>query len=164
MTRVSDELAQKLRRSGCHMLRFGMESASDSVLKRMRKPHRAAVASEVLATLTAAGIHCNIGLMAGFPRETEEEVAETIAFLEANQQHIHEVDSLSVFYVKPLSYVDRHPDRFGIVFPEDHAVRWNHWEGDDGSTYERRVKTAGRLMKAIDQTSIRFQRCNIIGM
>ena len=164
LTPVSEEMAQKLRRAGCVMLRFGMESASDSVLERMRKPHRAEVASEVLATLTAAGIHCNIGLMAGFPGETDEEVAETIAFLEANQQQIHEVDSLSVFYIKPLSYVDRHPERFGIHFPDDHAVRWNHWEGDDGSTYQRRVQTAKRLMEAIEQTSIRFQRCNIIGM
>ncbi len=164
ITSVTEQLADKLRRSGCVMLRFGMESASDSVLKRMRKPHRAALASEVLATLTAAGIHCNIGLMAGFPEETEDEVAETIAFLEANQEHIHEVDSLSVFYVKPLSYVDEHPDRFGMRFPDDHAIRWNRWVGEDGSTYERRVATAWRLAEAIEQTSIKFQRCNIIGM
>ncbi len=162
--RMSDELARKLKQAGCVMLRFGMESASDSVLKRMRKPHRAERAAATLATLTAAGIHCNIGLMAGFPRETDQEIAETIAFLEANQGSIHEVDSLSVFYIKPLSYVDLHPEKFGVTFPEDHAVRWNHWLGDDGSTFERRVQTAKRLMEAIKQTDIRFQRCNIIGM
>ena len=164
LTPLSHGLADKLRRSGCVMLRFGMESASDPVLKRMRKPHRAATASRVLATLSAAGIHCNIGLMAGFPEETDDEQDQTIAFLQANQRQIHEVDSLSVFYIKPLSYVEQHPDRFGIHYPEDHSVRWNHWLGADGSTYEKRVQRAWRLVEAIEETSIRFQRCNIIGM
>ena len=164
LTDLSEQMADKLRRSGCVMLRFGMESASDSVLERMRKPHRSAVAARALARLCGAGIHCNIGLMVGFPRETDAELDQTIAFLQANQDSIHEVDSLSVFYIKPLSAVDRHPDRFGISFPEDNAVRWNRWEGDDGSTYEQRVARARRLMAAIQQTNIRFQQCNVFGM
>jgi len=161
---ISDELTRKLRRSGCVMLRFGMESASNSVLRRMRKPHRAEIAAEVLARLDAAGIKCNIGLMAGFPQETDAEIDETIAFLEANQAHINEVDSLSIFYIKPLSYIERHPEKFGILFPEDHHVRWNRWTGQDGSTYEKRRARAFRLIEALEGTSIRFQRCNIFGL
>jgi radical SAM superfamily enzyme YgiQ (UPF0313 family) len=164
ITRVSDELADKLRRSGCVMLRFGMESASNSVLKRMRKPHRAEVAADLLRTLHGVGIKANIGLMAGFPQETDEELDQTIAFLQHNQRYINEVDSLSLFYIKPLSYIEQHPEKFDIIFPEDHHVRWNRWEGTDGSTYEQRKARALRLLDAIEASSIRFQRCNIFGM
>jgi radical SAM superfamily enzyme YgiQ (UPF0313 family) len=146
------------------MLRFGMESASNAVLKRMRKPHRAELASRVLAELTRSGIHCNIGLMVGFPDETEAELEETIAFLRANQGQIHEVDSLSVFYLKPLSEVDTDPERYGVRVPEDHTVRWNRWVGRDGSTHEERVARAWRLVRALEETSIRFQRCNLFGL
>lgn len=156
-------LAARLRRAGCTMLRFGMESASDAVLRRMRKPHRAAQAAALFAELDAVGILCNIGLMVGFPDETDEEVEETCAFLCEHQRLIHEVDSLSVFYIKPLSQVDRRPERFGVTFPEDNAVRWNHWIGRDGSTLDQRVARARRVMAVLESTSITFQRCNTFG-
>jgi radical SAM superfamily enzyme YgiQ (UPF0313 family) len=157
-------LPAKLRRAGCVMLRFGMESASNAVLERMRKPHRAPLAAEVLAAMTRADIHCNLGLMVGFPDETDAELEETCAFLRRHQAEIHEVDSLSVFYIKPLSEVEQHPERYGVRFPEDHTIRWNRWEGRDGSTHERRAARAWRLVEAIEGTSIRFQRCNIFGL
>lgn len=161
---MPEDLVRKIRDSGCVMLRFGMESASDSVLKRMRKPHRSQRAAELLAQLTQAGIHCNIGLMVGFPFETDEELDETIAWLDKNQASVHEVDSLSVFYIKPLSHVDQHPDRYGITFPSNPAARWNRWMGSDGSTYEARVARAHRLLNAIKKTSIKIQDCNIFGL
>lgn len=160
---LPEGLPARLRRAGCVMLRFGMESASDAVLRRMRKPHRTAAARAMFAQLSAAGIRVNIGLMVGFPEETEEELEQTFAFLRQNQQHIDEVDSLSVFYIKPLSEVEQHPGRYGVRFPADDAVRWKAWEGADGSSHTQRVARARRLMEVLDQTSIKFQRCNIFG-
>jgi anaerobic magnesium-protoporphyrin IX monomethyl ester cyclase len=162
--RMPEEIAHKLRLSGCVMLRFGMESASDALLERMRKPHRSALAAQVLAELTRAGIHCNIGLMVGFPDETQQELEETATFLRENAANIHEVDSLSVFYIKPLSEVEQDPDRYGVRFPEDHTTRWNRWLGRDGSTHRRRVERAQWLARVIEESGIRFQRCNIIGV
>ena len=104
--------AAKLRRLGCTLLRFGMESASPSVLKRMRKPHRAEGAAEVLEQMKRHGILSNIGLMVGFPQETDEELEETCVFLRNHQTSIHEVEALSIFYMKPLSEVEQHPHRF----------------------------------------------------
>ncbi len=164
IAKMSDEFVEKLVKSGCVMLRFGMESASNSVLKRMRKPHRAERAAEMLAKLTAAGIHCNIGLMAGFPDESDAELDETIAFLMKNQQNINEVDSVSVFYIKPLSRVEQHPEEFGVTLPDDDSIRWNRWVGRDGSTYEKRVARARRLLGAIRETSIALQGKNIFGL
>jgi len=162
--KLPSHLPRLLRQAGCVMLRFGMESASDAVLERMRKPHRAQLAAQTLEQLTAAGIHCNIGLMVGFPDETDEELEQTCRFLRRNAAQIHEVDSLSVFYIKPLSEVDREPQRYGVSFPEDHRVRWNHWVGRDGSTHEVRSARARRLVQAIEACGIRFQHCNIFGL
>lgn len=155
-------LANKLRRAGCTTLRFGMESASDPVLERMRKPHRAARAARLFDQLAAAGIRVNIGLMVGFPDETDAELEQTAAFLRENQGNIDEVDSLSVFYIKPLSEVEQHPERFGVRFPQG-PTQWKQWEGRDGSTLTQRTERARVLIKVIERTSIKFQRCNIFG-
>jgi radical SAM superfamily enzyme YgiQ (UPF0313 family) len=164
VTDIPEGLPDKLRRAGCVMLRLGIESASDAVLQRMRKPHRAADAARILTQLSGAGIGCNIGLMVGFPDETDEELEQTCAFLRENQDTIQEVDSLSVFYIKPLSEVERHPERFGVCFPDDHTVLWNRWTGRDGSTHVQRNERARRLMEVIESTRIRFQRCNLFGL
>lgn len=164
LRKMPTQLPDTLRRSGCVLLRFGMESASDSVLARMRKPHRSELAAQTLEQLSRAGICCNIGLMVGFPDETEQELEQTCEFLRHNSAWIHEVDSLSVFYIKPLSEVEQDPQRFGVRFPEDHRARWNQWEGRDGSTHDMRAARAHRLARVIEECGIRFQHCNIFGL
>ena len=164
LRKMPEHLLAKLRRSGCTLLRFGMESASPSVLKRMRKPHRAEGAAEALEQMTRHGILANIGLMVGFPQETDEELEETCVFLRNHQTSIHEVEALSVFYMKPLSEVEQHPHRFGVHMCDDPAHRHNYWVGADGSTFEQRFVRAQRLIEVIKSTSIKFDPCNIHGL
>ncbi len=161
---MSDEDISLIARSGCTHLRFGMESGSDRVLELMNKPHRVKDAIKLFHKIHRAGIKINIGLMVGFPGETEEDVELTCEFIQDQAKKLNEIESLSLFYIKPQSYVEQHHDQFGIIFPEDHRQRWNQWTDTDGGTYNQRVQRIYRVAEAITKSRVTFQVENIYGL
>ncbi len=163
---MPESLIVKMKGAGCDMLRFGLESGSNAQLERMHKPHRVEAATKLFPIMTRQGIKCNVGLMVGFPGETDEDVDKTIEYVTRMQDSIYEVDSLSMFFIKPLSAVDLDPASIGITYPEDvdETQLWNHWAGADGSTYEKRLARCMRLAEAIEKTPIIFQRSNLMGL
>lgn len=91
--RFSEELADpefchELRRSGCVMLKLGLESGDQGVLDRLRKGIDLGTASRVLAALHRAGIATYIYLLFGTPVETETEARRTLRFVEEHHQAI----------------------------------------------------------------------------
>lgn len=87
--RVCEELAdvdycRKLRRSGCVMLKLGIESGDQSVLDSMQKGIDVETASKALKTLKQAGIASYIYLLFGTPSETIEAARKTLEFTAAN--------------------------------------------------------------------------------
>ncbi len=164
LRKMSPDDIKLMAQSGCRLLRFGMESASDRILKQMNKPHRSALAQEVLADVASAEIKCNIGMMVGFPNETEDDIEASCQFIRENAGSLNEVESLSIFYMKPLSNVEEAPNEYGVTFPKDHKKRWNHWIGADGSTYETRVARAWKLAETIEKAGIKLNRNNIYGL
>jgi len=163
---MPEPLISKMKAAGCDMLRFGLESASNEQLERMRKPHRVEAATKLFPLMHKHGIKVNCGLMVGFPGETDEDVDKTIDYITRMQEYIYEVDSLSMFFIKPLSAIDMDPQAIGITYPPDvdQTQLWNHWIGPDGSTYEKRLERCMRLAEAIEKTSILFQRSNLMGL
>jgi threonylcarbamoyladenosine tRNA methylthiotransferase MtaB len=65
-------------------LHISLQSGSDAVLKRMRRPYDAAQAGRALAAAAALAPHFGIGadVIVGFPGESDAEFADTRAFLE----------------------------------------------------------------------------------
>jgi len=74
-----------LRRSGCRILYFGLESGSDRVLKRIRKGVTAAQISDFVHRVSDNGIIPAPSLLVGAPGEDERDVEQTIAFLSAHR-------------------------------------------------------------------------------
>ena len=72
---------ETLRRSGCHELQFGLESGDPQILKNMNKQLDPKYAEQVIQDLLALGINCSCYFIIGFPGETDESVARTIAFI-----------------------------------------------------------------------------------
>lgn len=93
------ELIGGLRKKGCRMLRFGLESGSQRVLDLMNKGTDVSVAASILKKLHAAGILAHVYLMFGYPGETEGDRMKTIRFLEQNMCYI---DSYSVSIFQPI--------------------------------------------------------------
>ncbi len=70
----------------CPHLHVPLQSGSDAVLRRMRRPYTAAQYRERLRMLAAEvpGIRLGADVIAGFPGESANEFAETVALIEAS--------------------------------------------------------------------------------
>ncbi|MDD2899398.1 MAG: radical SAM protein [Desulfuromonadaceae bacterium] len=79
---------QELRRSGCVMLKLGLESGDQGVLDAMGKGITLEVASKVLGNLKNAGIAVYCYLLFGTPGETLVEARRTLAFVVRHHQAI----------------------------------------------------------------------------
>jgi len=91
--RISQELTDldyciALKRSGCAMLKLGLESGDQNVLDRMRKGIDLEMASKVLCNLRKAGIAAFVYLLFGTPAETISEARKTLTFVAAHKEEI----------------------------------------------------------------------------
>jgi len=80
---------EALKRSGCVMLKLGLESGDQGVLDRLQKGIDVDMASRVLKTLKKAGIAAYVYLLFGTPEETEAEARKTLEFT------VRHVDAIS---------------------------------------------------------------------
>lgn len=97
-TRVSQELADydfciTLKKSGCVMLKLGIESGDQRVLDALHKGIDLKTASKALKTLKKAGIATYVYLIFGTPAETESSAEETLAF---TVKHNESIDFLNL--------------------------------------------------------------------
>jgi len=77
---VDEEMLNMMGKAGCTVISWGIESASEQVLKNVRKGTIPARARQSLAWSRAAGIR-NMGyFIIGLPGETRETIQETITF------------------------------------------------------------------------------------
>ena len=75
------EFCRALRRSGCVMLKLGLESGNQDVLDAMHKGIDLAMVTDVLAALKSAGIATYVYLLFGTPSESIIEARETLDFI-----------------------------------------------------------------------------------
>ncbi len=102
-----------LSKSGCSLMLWGVESASQRVLALMKKGTEVEEMEKVLNHALEAGI-CNLlFIMFGFPGETEQEFFQTFSFLERNRRAVQAL-SKGTFRLMEGSEIAREPDRFDI--------------------------------------------------
>ena len=111
------DFCRALRRSGCVMLKLGVESGDQAVLDRERKGIDLNTASLALRTLKDAGIATYVYLLFGTPSEDEAAARKTLDFTVRHAPYIDFLN-LAIFNL-PLTS----PDGRGL---EQHA----HYEGD----------------------------------
>lgn len=120
-----------LKKSGCVMLKLGLESGDQGVLDRMHKGIDLDMASKILANLKIAGIGVYLYLLFGTPAETEQGARRTLEFVVRHRDAIGFLNlaifnmpiccddarefATNPFYQGDLSlYTDfRHPDGWG---------------------------------------------------
>ncbi len=80
-THLTDpDFCAALKRSGCVMLKLGIESGDEGVLGAMHKGTSVEIASTVLKNLKEAGIASYVYLIFGTPAETESAARNTLEF------------------------------------------------------------------------------------
>jgi len=77
-----------LKKSGCVMLKLGIESGDQGVLDSMQKGVDIGTASLVLKTLKEAGIAAYVYLIFGTPAETLSEARKTLEFVVRHGEEI----------------------------------------------------------------------------
>ena len=82
------DFCRALKKSGCVMLKLGLESGDQGVLDGMGKGIRLEVVSSVLSSLKQAGIAVYCYLLFGTPGETELEAERTLDFVVRHRDEI----------------------------------------------------------------------------
>jgi hypothetical protein len=90
-TTLTRALLVRMRRDGCVLMNIGLESASDRILKIMRKGYVCADVEEVLRNTEAAGMPVHLYCICSFPTESVAESEQTLAFLKQQLNRCHSV-------------------------------------------------------------------------
>lgn len=99
-------------RVGFRTLSFGLESASERVLKLMKKYIPLHITAEILKNAADAGIWVHCFVFFGFPGETDEEAAMTADFV-MRSQHLDSV-GVGVFELEHGAPISKKSADFGI--------------------------------------------------
>jgi len=75
---LNKELINLMKKSGCHRLAFGIESANSEIRKFIHKEHSLKQAEQIIRDANNAGIWTEATFILGFPYETKSQMQETI--------------------------------------------------------------------------------------
>lgn len=128
------ESIKNLSDSGCVEIKFGLETGSSSLLKRMNKNLQLDALSTCLKNCREHNISTKVFLMHGFPGENMSTTKQTIKFLEKNKSFINRA-VLYQFSPLPGSYVYENASAFGLKRINSSSSRLtiyennHHWWG-----------------------------------
>ncbi len=77
---INEELLRVMKRAGCHLILFGVESADEQILKNINKRISLAQVTDAVRLARRLGIETRASFMIGNQGETEETIKKTIDF------------------------------------------------------------------------------------
>ncbi len=158
---LTPPVLQTLRRAGCHTLTLGVESGSDAVLRMMNKGTTATAAANTMRAVRDAGMIVWINLVLGFPGETEDHFAETLAWVEQNAASINEVSVLNACNILDYSLLAERPDKYGILGPLEPPWSEVAWVSKDGNTPALRQDRLRRAKTLLDRLAVPVRQTNM---
>ena len=75
-------------KSGLKSIFFGLESASERIISLIKKGIKIKTAENILQYCRELGIHTKVGIIYNIPTETEDELNETLCFINRNKEKI----------------------------------------------------------------------------
>ena len=142
---MTGELLHKMKKAGCYIISYGVESGSNKILNLMRKGYTVDLAEKVIRDTHGAGISVIFNIITGFPGEDEESFCETKDFVMRCRKYASHIE-LPVYLLLKGSYIFNHLDEFGIApinYVEDWQLKWKTI--DNQNTYEIRKKRLEEL-------------------
>lgn len=140
---------QLLKQSGCIEVQMGIESANPQILEGMNKKADPEMYKQVIKELLDIGINCSCCFIVGFPGETAETFADTMAFI----QNIPEKNQKGEFYwsIYPFMLLPLSPI-YEAEKKEQYNLKGylNHWRHATMSsdTAHKYIKTAFQSIEA----------------
>ena len=154
---MSFELFKKMKEAGCKIIRIGIESGSDRILKLMNKNYKSKQASEMLKKAHNGGLETHINIIVGFPGEVEKDLKKTLYFIKNNKNYIDKVLNVTCCAITPNSDLEKNPHKYGIItnskgliMPEGkHACLWKDKFGNNRKERERRLLIVKDLLNSL---------------
>lgn len=107
---LDPKIYQLLKRSGCDLICYGIESGSQQILDKMQKQTTVEVNEKAIKIAQESGLLVAGYFLLGFPGETKETIQETIDFI--NRTNIDQAQFYT-FIPLPGCEVWKNPDKFG---------------------------------------------------
>lgn len=111
---INEEVVKELEKANCLEVKFGIETGSDELLKRMNKQCTVEDAKKAIRIVREHKINVKAFIITGLPFETKSTNEETKQFLrEMGRDNINRI-SLLRFVPLPGSHIFNHPEEFGL--------------------------------------------------
>lgn len=127
--KAGPELLVDMAASGCKQITYGVEHASDVILKRNHKDATCEQNRTAIQWTVDAGIRVRAQMIVGLPGETRETVEETADFIRnspADSWGVH------IFVPLPGSPIWDNPAAFGFAFRRDETYKYYQTIGKPG--------------------------------
>lgn len=147
--RLTPELLKALRSVGFWHFMFGMESASNKVLKLMRKGTTKEKALANLNDCVNANISASINIIVGFPGETFLDFLETLFFVVRHRKLIWIVPSITACQATPGTDLYEQPEKFQIKVEKSVANGARDWVSYDGKNNYRERQRRVKIMEFV---------------
>ena len=112
---LTKDLVEMMSKAGCKKLIFGLDSASEKIVKIIDKKIDFNHVKEVLNWCKEFGIWVEVEVITGLPYEGEEEFLESYNFLKHNlKEKLITGFHLNSYYIVPDSLLGKYPEKYGI--------------------------------------------------
>jgi len=151
---------KKMKRAGCSKLQIGVESASDKVLRKMRKIYTSTDAEQFIKRASLAGIETEIFIMIGFPEEGEEEFQETVEFIKRNRPYINTIKSINTLHLIAGTDIYENITNYNLKPLPD--KNWYYlWQTNNGNTYQIRKERGKRILETARNLGLKVLETNL---
>ncbi|MDE4133249.1 radical SAM protein [Phaeobacter sp. QD34_3] len=127
---LDEEAIALMVEAGCGGVFLGIESGSPAILKAMNKSARTKHYRRGIKALKQAGVLTFASFILGFPGETEETVAETLAFLDETAPDYYRIQP---WYSEPGAPIEAQRERYGIT---GGGFAWRHATMDSATALD----------------------------
>ena len=153
----------KMKKAGCYLLAFGIESGSNRILKMMSKNFTIDKVERVLENSYREGIRNWVNIITGYPYERDDDVRMTVDFVRNNALYINKINFISCLQVRYGSALYEHPDKFGIRISGracgvGHRMGTRHYPFDEvnGLRWNQKKKQADKFRRIIMQAEFKY--------
>jgi len=152
---LDKDILRKMREAGCWLLKFGIESGSNRILKMMNKGFTSEQANKTLRDSYEAGIRNLVLLIAGYPHERQEDLKQTLEFIRINKKYIYYINIYRFVLIYGTA-IYFNPERYGVTnliptylcysfaFDESGGLKWKQKEKQQEYSKKQMIKAVHR--------------------
>jgi len=155
---ITDDVLKAMKSGGCDLVKIGVESGNNEMLKKIRKGITIEDAIKASKLIRKNNMHVMAFYMVGFPEETEETLADTIKAIKNTAGYV----TYSIF--TPYKGTDAYETSktLGLI-PEDfEASKYNHYSPANNFckniSHERFREIVSEVEKTVDRKNVNYER------